>query len=226
MKKLISILICCSIYSKALAQEVYKEYGIALILPPEYSIEAQKMNKEIAAQVPTATNMPNVFHVTLFQGCFAETKIGKLYLELKNQNFKKIKIRLAPEIKTAEDHYINWSVHKSKELQNLHKAAVKIANPYHQGILARYLDSINELNKKQRSQVVIYGMSGLLDEYNPHVTLFYFAKKSSEIKNIAKKISPPKLTKGSPAPEAYSIAIAELGYNGNIEKVLYSIELK
>jgi len=227
MKNLIKnflLILCFMIHNQALAKDGYKEYGIALILPKEYFTEAQRMNKEIAVQMPDVVNLPNVFHVTLYQGRFLDNQIKELYQELKNQNFSKIKIQLDSTIKTVEDCYINWPVKKNQELENLHKKIVEIATPYHHGILFRYSDRYNKLSKKQQKQATLYGMPELLENYNPHITLFYLSEENSEIKNIAKKISPTKLSQNS--QESASIAIGEIGYNGNMVRILHRIELQ
>ena len=233
MKKLIgifSILACCVIYSQTAYSKVeskekdsHKEYGIALILPKEYSIEAQRMNLEVAKQVPKMANLQKTFHVTLFQGRFLPNQIEEIYQKLVSQNFKKIQIELEPKIKAEKDSCINLPVIRNEDLQNIHTKVVAIANPYHDGVLARYADSYNELSKRQQQQISVYGMPELFDEYDPHVTLFYFSKKTSDLGKIVEKISPPSFIQKQ---EVSSMVIAELGYNGNIKKVLYEIELK
>ncbi len=221
MKKLLKIfLFCCMFSAQTWAQEGYKEYGIVLLLPDEYALEAQKMNREIFMQIPEIENLPNVFHVTVFQGRFAESDVYALYKKLKNQKFKSVRITLTPEIKTAEGRYINWQVQKNYELTNLHNKVVKIANPYRYGMLFRYAVSYEDLSEKQRSQVDKYGMAGVFEEYDPHVTLFYFSEKNPEIDELAEKITPPTIVPLSKTYKA-SLAIAELGYSGNIEKILY-----
>jgi 2'-5' RNA ligase len=210
--------------SVALAQDNNKEYGILLLLPEEYFSEAQKMNEEIAAQSRIVENLPNIFHITLFQGRFGENKIEDLYQELKNQNFRKVKIITKSKITTTDGRYINWVVKKNDEIKDLHRQVLEIANPYHQGTLVLYIDSYASLNQKQQKQVESYGMAGVLDEYNPHVTLFYFTQKNSDIDIIAGKISPPRfMWKNFTATQ---MAIAELGYDGNIKQILYKIDLQ
>lgn len=223
--KILFTVIYCLTCSRALAQKDYKEYGIALVLPKTYSIEAQKMNQKIAEQVPTK-NLPNVFHVTLFQGNFTKNKMTQLLQDLRSQHFTTVTIAPEHKIKSEKQRYINWSVKKSEQLQSLHERIVKIASPYHLGALSRFVDSYNDLSEKQRQQVEIHGMAGVLDEYEPHVTLFYFPQENSEIKKIVKKILPPKFTPEFQELESRSIVIGGLGYNGNIEKIFYEIELE
>lgn len=226
MNKIIMVLcalFCCTAQVQAASKEI-KEYGIVLLLPEIYADEAKKVNAEIAAQINPEANLPNVFHVTLFQGHFAENKIYNLFEELKKQNFRKVKIGMESKFEVAQDLYINWPVIKNDDLKNLHIEVVKIANPYHRGVLKRYADSYSELDKKQKEQVDIYGMSGLFDEYKPHVTLFYFSGKNPGIKNFIKDLA-PKITDKVKGVEATYLAIAELGVSGNIEQVLFKIEL-
>jgi 2'-5' RNA ligase len=195
-----------------------KEYGIALLLPKKYSSQAKEMNQKIAAQT-SATNLPNVFHITLFQGNFSQKNVKKIYFELKKQNFRKIKITLESEITSAEQRFINWQVAKNEELQNLHKKIVQVAAPYHDGILARYSNAY-DLSENQRQQLEMFGMSGVLENYNPHVTLFY-SQKNPEIAEIAKDFWLLK----DESFEASSLAIVELGYSGNVEKIFRLIDL-
>lgn len=233
MKKLIgifSVLACCVIYSQAAyskveskQKDIRKEYGIALVLPKEYSIETQRINLEIAKQVPKMANLQKTFHVTLFQGRFLPNQIEEIYQKLVSHNFKKIQIELELKIKAEKDSYINLPVLRNQDLQNIHTKVVGVANPYHEGVIARYADSYNDLNKRQQQQISVYGIPGLFDEYDPHVTLFYFSKKTSNLEKIVEKISLPSFIQKQ---EVSSIVIAELGYNGNIKKVLHEIELK
>ncbi|MES2961790.1 MAG: hypothetical protein V4694_05345 [Pseudomonadota bacterium] len=226
MKKIIMFLctlFCCTTEAQA-ASKTIKEYGIVLLLPEVFADEAKKVNAEIASQIHPEANLLNVFHVTLFQGRFAESKIYNLFQELKKQNFRKVRITMDSKFEIAQDRYISWPLVKNDDLKNLHIEVVKIANPYHQGVLKRFADSYSELDKKQKEQVDNYGMSGLFDEYNPHVTLFYFPAKNSGIKNFIKDLS-PQITKKVKGVDATYLAIAELGVNGNIEHVLFKIEL-
>ena len=230
--RILVILICCAINcNNALAHKKNsdgerREYGIVMILPQEYFGEAEKLNKEISNKIPTTTNLPNVFHVTLFQGCFAKNKVEEIYQKLKSQNFEKIKISFKPEIKTSEGLYITWQLEKNRDIKNLHRKVIEIANPYHLGPLNRYLDSFQDFEEMRRQQVAIYGMPGVLSEYDPHATLFYFAKKNLLAEKIAKEIVPPKITSKDKWQEVASIAIVELGYVGNAERVVYEVGLE
>lgn len=229
MKKLIkilSILIFCIIQNNALADDDYKEYVIALVLPKEYAAQAQVMNQEVVTQVPLIATLPNIFHITLYQGRFSKNEIEGIYQKLAYQNFPRIRINLEPKIKITESRFINWQVKKSAELQEIHNVVVSIASLYHHGILSRYLDSYNGLSGKQQQQVDKYGMYGLLDEYDPHVTIFYFPQKNPQIQNIARKVNPPKSNEEFHGVPAGSIVIGEIGYSGNIEQGLYEIRLR
>jgi len=217
------ILISCAISKQGFAQD--KEYGIAIRLPKEYFTAAQKMNRAISAQ-EASPNSRNVFHITLFQGRFDQNKIDELQKTLRAQHFEKFRITFGLEIKTAQNLYINWIPKENNELKKMHHRVVEIANSYRLGILSRYIDSYGDLTKEQRQQVVKYGMPGLFDDYEPHLTLFYFDKKNSEIEKIANKISVPENGHEINCCDATTLLIAEIGYRGNIEKVLYEIELQ
>ncbi len=225
MKILIKILLflfLCGIAAKSWSDQKCREYGVALLMPQEYLQEAQRINNEIVAQI-RKENLPNVFHITLFQGCFFRSDIDELYQKVKSWRLKAIKIALVKEIKGLEKKYINWPVYNNNALNDLHILMLNNFGPQHHGALARYIDSYRELNAKQRRQVDFYGVAGVLDEYAPHVTLFYFANKNSEIDDIIKNIAPPRF---GDEVMAGTVAIGELGYNGNMEKVLYSVELE
>jgi 2'-5' RNA ligase len=220
MKKLLKIFLFCFMINHQAGAQDYKEYGIVLIVPEEYYTKALKMNHEIAMQVPEIENTPNVFHVTLFHARLAEDEVFDLYKKLKKQNFKKVKIEPEPIIKSVEGQYIIWQVKKTNELKNLHKQVVKIANNYRHGMVFRYAVSYDELSEQQRQKVDKYGVIEVLDEYNPHVTLFYFPQKNPDVEEIADKISPPDITREIKGLKG-SMAIVELGYEGNAERVLY-----
>jgi len=226
MKKILLILGFCATITPAWADNNYKEYGIALALPQRHVEAAQKMHEEIYARLSLTQNLPNVFHITLFQGRFLQGQVNELFLELKKQHFKKVKIKLKQKIEVEQDRYITWPVKKNNDLEKLHKNVVTLLNSYHHGIMSRYIDSYNSLNKKQQQQIEKYGMAGVLGEYNPHVTLFFFTKKNSNAEIIGRQISIAKINQGFQGVDASQLVIGELGYNGNIENILYKIELE
>lgn len=228
MKKilpLLFILLYCTFAEKSFAQEV-KEYGIVLLLPKQYQSQAQKMTNEIAHQSKGAATFTNQYHISLFQGRFAINKVPELVADLKKQNFKKLRVTLGDKVEPRNNLYINWMPKPNDDLNELHKKIVKIANPYRLGVLARFMERYGELDAKGRNQVVEYGMSGVMEDYQPHVTLFYFQNKNFRSTEIASKIKLPDDGHQINCCDATKIAIAELGFNGNIEKILQEIDLK
>ena len=118
---------------------------------------------------------------------------------------------------------ISLGTEKTEYLQELHKTIVQLASPYHKRPLDRSRDVYKDMTGVQREQVDNYGVSGLLELYNPHMTLFYQYPPSSELQHAAKEIGVN--FKENMVCKASKIVLGELGYNGNIQKIVYSIDI-
>ena len=217
----ISVLVLLSTANSIHAEKKsVNEYGIVILLDKECTIKADSLNNEIANLLPSLPNPHNTWHVTLHHAALSETYINELKNSLST-------LRLAPidlyfdKIQTVDGRWINLNVKKNKDLSHLHNKVVKISEMYFQRALLRAHDVYHTLTDKKKSQVDNYGNYGILEDYRPHMTLFYQYPSDPKLEDagikIAKNIKPMKC-------KAKKLAITEIEYNGNISKIIHSIK--
>jgi len=227
MKKQLKILLLTVIFyfpynNFALPSTLYKEYGIALLLPEEYVGEAQRLSDQISRKLPKE-NLPNHFHITLYQGNFSESGLREIFKKLSDQNFISPRISMDSKIKYEDKKYINWNVKENKELEELHSKILKIASPYHQGILKRMIDNYQKFDSETQKQIDKYGVNAVADNYKPHVTLFYLPSENPEVPDLIENIIPVENVEKAVAD---SLVIGEIGYDGNLINIIDKIHLK
>ena len=110
---------------------------------------------------------------------------------------------------------------KNPVLTKLYRKIVKFTDSCFQGALVRAYDVYHALSEKHKTHVDEHGVYGIFEDYRPHMTLFYQYPSSPKLqeaaKQIAKTVKPMKC-------KAQKLAIAELEYNGNISKIIFSVE--
>jgi 2'-5' RNA ligase len=198
-----------------------KEYGIVVLLEEKCTKEAEKLNINISQVLSHLQNVKNYWHVTLYHGAYEINSLDEIYNKLQELQLRPFTLNLTKIYSTA-DRWIDLGIEKTEYLQNLHTSVVLLASPYHKRPLVRSTDIYKDMTSSQREQVDNYGVSGILTMYNPHMTLFYQYPPSFELQQTAIKIG-NNFT--NIVCKASKIALGELGYNGNIEKIIYSINI-
>lgn len=213
--------LCISICTPvtAIAYDV-KEYGIVLLLEDNSTKVAAELNKQIAAKLPELTNVNNNWHVTLYHGAYTKDGLDQIYAKLQSLKLEPLNLKFISIYPTA-DRWIGLGIEKSEGLQQLHTTIVKLASPYHKRPLQRAVDTYADSPVDKRQQIDTYGVAGILEMYKPQMTLFYQYPANSKLQEVAKEITAPVPMSGQVA----KLAIGELGYNGNIVKIIYTIDL-
>lgn len=216
----INILVLQSIANSVYAEKkLINEYGLVILLNKECTTKADSLNNEIAALLPNLHNPHNIWHVTLHQAALSETYLNALKNSLSALSLPPLDLYF-DKIQTVDSRWINLNIKKNTDLLNLHNKVVKISGMYFQRALVRAHDVYHTLTDKKKSQVDNYGNYGVLEDYRPHMTLFYQyppnPKLEEAAKEIEKNIKPMKC-------KARKLAIAELEYNGNISKIIHSL---
>lgn len=200
----------------------YKEYVIALLLPDEYVVEAQKLNDKISRKL-SCQNLTNRFHITLYQGRFSESQIQEIFKKLSANNFIPPRITMESKIKYEEKKYINWNVVENKELNNLHYEVLRIAAPYHQGALKRTIDNYQKFDLNKQKQIDEYGVNAVLSDYKPHVTLFYLPSEDLRVESAIRDVDLSIINNGEVL--ANNLVIGETGYDGNLTNIVNQLDL-
>ncbi|MCC8371966.1 MAG: hypothetical protein LN568_04410 [Rickettsia endosymbiont of Pseudomimeciton antennatum] len=199
-----------------------KEYGIVILPEEECTRVAEKLNQDIAKILSHLNNVKNYWHVTLYHGAYETKDLQQIYNKIKGLKLQPFTLNLSKIYSTA-DRWIDLGAEKTKYLQELHESIVHLASPFHKHPLARSKDVYKDMSNVQREQVDNYGVSGVLELYNPHMTLFYQYPPRFELQDTAKRVAAS--SKENMVCKASKIIIGELGYNGNIEKIVYSVEI-
>jgi len=199
-----------------------KEYGI-VVLPEEKCVKiAEKLNADAQKLLSNLKNVKNHWHVTLYHGAYKINDLDKIYSKLKELKLQPFNLNFTNVYSTA-DRWIDLGLEKTEYLQKLHVSVVHLASPYHKRPLARSEDIYDNMTSSQREQVDSYGVSGILSLYNPHMTLFYQYPPSPELPQAATKLKDD--FKKNMVCKASQVALGELGYNGNITKIIYTVNI-
>ena len=199
-----------------------KEYGIVILPEEKCAQEAERLNRNIAKILSPLKNVNNYWHVTLYHGAYEKNDLNEIYDKLKGLQLKPLTLNFT-KIYSTSNRWIDLGTEKTEYLQNLHISVVQLASPYHKRPLARSRDIYKNMTSNQREQVDNYGVSGILEMYNPHMTLFYQYPPRAELQQAAIKIE--NNFKENLICKASKIVIGELGYNGNIKKIVYSVNM-
>ncbi|AVP87742.1 hypothetical protein phytr_8090 [Candidatus Phycorickettsia trachydisci] len=199
-----------------------REYGIAVIPEAKCYKLASKLNQKISKLLPQFKNLPNIWHITLYQGAFEESDLVKIESEILKLNIKKFDITLTKFYTTA-DRWVDWGVEKTDIFDVLHRKVVNIASRYHLRPLNRVQDMLDGIEGEIKKQIDMYGTFGLMNFYKPHMTLFYLYPPSKSISKIPQIIEDGRYEGVSCKSD--KLIIGELGYNGNIIRVVNVINL-
>lgn len=216
-----SILVLFSVINSVHAEKKsVNEYGIVILLDEECTKKADAINDEIASLLPDLHNPHNIWHVTLHHAALSETYLNELKNTLTTLSLTPVDLYF-DKIQIVEGKWIGLNVKKNNDLLNIHNKVVKISEKYFQRALVRAHDIYHTLSDKKKSQVDNYGNYDILDDYRPHMTLFYHYPSDLKLEKVgikvAKNIKPMKC-------KARKLAIAELEYNGNISRIVYSLK--
>lgn len=223
LNRLVFTLLCMHCGYALGSQDKLKEYGIVVLPEDKCTQRAAEFNKYIAENLSNFENAKNHWHVTLYHGAYEEKDLDAIYKKLQALPLKPFIISFTNIYPTA-DRWIDWGMEKNPYLHQLHEAVINLAGTYHKRPLHRVKDVYGDLSKDKRKQVDEYGVNGLFTMYNPHMTLFYKYPPDISLQEAAKKAA-GKFPNTNMQCAADKIALGELGYNGNIIKVLYTVKI-
>ena len=200
-----------------------KEYGIVILPEPACVQKAISINTKIASVLPPdVKNVYNDWHVTLYHGAYELGFLPEILAKLKTLDTRSFSLEFTMPLCISPNNEISWQIVKTPRLQELHETVITLASPYHLRPLERSRDAYHKMDFKNKIQVDKYGVDRILDLYNPHMTLFYQCPPNLNLKEILNTAYNPKIK------ETYNtaqIAIGELGYSGNVEKIVYCFEM-
>lgn len=199
-----------------------EEYGIVIIPEEKCTLIANSLNIKVARNLHGVENPYNKWHITLFHFATDEKHKDMVWSSIKALDIKQFELQFTDFYSTA-DRWFDWGVESNEILQNIHEQIVYIAAPYHKRLLARVSDIYDQLDNQSRDLADKYGVTGILNSYKPHMTLFYTYPKNVSIRKI------PELIQSSEYKnikcKADKIALGKLGYNGNNIEILNQLEI-
>ncbi len=203
------------------AEEGIKEYGIVVLPSAEIAVKAAEMNTEFATKL--GNNPGNFWHVTLYHLACSEASLTKIVDELSKLEIEPFQLEFKNIYSTA-DRWIDWGMKNTDPLHELHRKVIEIASSHRMRPLDRARDIYEDLSPDRKAQVDAYGVSGVLEFYNPHMTLFYRYPPDATLQGVAAEFARDN-GDAEMNGNASSIAVVELGYNGNIEKIVRCINI-
>jgi 2'-5' RNA ligase len=223
---LLAILICNLFgFSEGFAkQELPAEYGIALTLEGNCIEIAERMNYRISQNFANSSVIKNTWHVTLYQAVFKDADVAVIKHQIQSLKQGKLKLVFSDFYVGKNNRSAMWRVKNIPELQNLHKKIVDIASKYYIQPVGHVQRDYTSLSKTQKQKVDKYGMSSILEEYDPHMTLFYAYSDKPELKKVLEGINLPK-AEANNSCKANKIVIAKLGGDGNVIEIVQSVDL-
>lgn len=196
-----------------------EEYGIAITLENNCTDFAQSVNLELAQSAPELENTPNKPHVTLYQGAFNASDIPLIKAAISNLKPTKLNVYFN-DFDDEEGRWINWNIKNNQDLQKLHETIVNSVNSYHTRPLNRAWDVFRSYDDKEKEEVKKYGLTGVMENYKPHLTVFYAYPVNKDLQKMPEIIKNKMPTLSGSNQEmicqAKEIVIGKLGYNGNM----------
>ena len=200
---------------------------LAIVLLPSHAInaESRRLNQQAASVLPGMRNLDNIQHITLYKGHYPVSHIADLHKAISDLNLKPFTVEMHPTLSNHENFHIRWQAKRSKELHDIHQTIVKAASPLRRGAIERMANGYSELHPRLQYQIDQYGSGWVLDMYDPHLTIYYGQARYHRIGSLAQELTPTL------APEqlqfkAQTIAIGELGYQGNMLNILHQLEVE
>jgi 2'-5' RNA ligase len=199
-----------------------QEYGIVLIPETNCINIAQTLNQKIAGHLPHFANIINKWHITLYHGAYNKKDIPRIKAAI--SAFKPCSFLLQmTDFYSTNNQWVSWGVNKTDTIQKLHEYIVYAISSYRQRPINRELNEYNTLSAHDKKQIDQYGISKVLEHYNPHLTLFYAPYADLTVPSVLPLIKNERYQ--NITCKVAKIIIGVLGYNGNITKIVASIPL-
>jgi len=207
------------------AKSQYIEVGIIILPSTKVAQETQKLTAEISKELKERiSHQPlsykNIPHISLYQGKIERKNLSAVQKRLKQiaADTQPFSIQLQHTLSNAGDS-IYWNANLDKNLEQLHNRVVDEFSLFTKGLRMRQVEDMpeNALNVSQKNKLEKYGIFWIKESFTPHLTIFYNAKAYPALYSIVRQVRPDTSATGF---EIKNLAVAELGYEGNVEKIL------
>lgn len=204
-----------------LSKRDFDELTIALIPSNEIVKEALRLNRQLEQVLEDIPNKQNIIHISLFQSRVRCSQLEKISIALNSlaKSIKPFKLELDAELKEACTNLF-WNIKENLQLVTLHTDILKAISPYREGILPIFKDGYTQLSQTQQQLIDRYGTPHVLQNFNPHITVYY--NMDHEKIDCLSEIKPKQSCLHFSATE---LIIGHIGYDGNLKKIYKKFQL-
>lgn len=200
------------------------ELGIILIPSSTISADSYRMNQKFNKNLKTV-NIENIPHISLFQGRFPDknkTLLEESVTDIARRTLP-FKIEMEENLKDTKEN-IFWMVKPNPQIVALHKQILAALPRYTDGLLMQQVIDIpsNSLTSEQTLKIKKYGIFWVDENFFPHITIFYNSNDNTAVSTLLTHIKPAKVASQFVVSK---IAIARLGYAGNVVEILREFDL-
>ena len=199
--------------------------GVVFELDKKTREQSIKLSQNIGRKLGAVNLLgsENIPHITLFQGRFPSRNIEKIYqyIESLQNTYSPIDIFLTTDLLVRQNLNVFWMVTKSPQMMLLHFEIAKRLFPLTENLLmeqfALLLNSPT-ITISEKERLKSYGMLLSGDDFLPHVTL-------CKLNNSKNKSKLDMMDIPQSSFQSNCITIGELGFYGNLLKVLHKVRL-
>lgn len=240
MKKLFAsilmILILGSVIFKTIRDSKHiKDIGIVLLPNQACRDFVVKSSNHIAGELKGYKKLHNKPHITLIHIANLDKdgrrEIKALFKEFYQEisdmhiDFPIIGVKATGGSEIDGYKWLDLQFETKEVLAKMHEKSVKKFCPLHKDILERMYDDIEKFDPTQKAELDECGVT--YGNYTPHMTMWYVdlphEQKTGKLHNIAES-----LNEQAKSVQCYaeSVALVELGRNGNVTRIVKQHELK
>jgi 2'-5' RNA ligase len=200
----------------------FDKLTIALIPALKIMNEATRLNRELEKKLTGIPNKKNIIHISLFQGQFRSSHLKKIGEELAeiSMHTSSLVLKFAPVLTNASTNLF-WNVQSNFQLHKLHKKILASISPYREGVLPVFVDGYSHLSLVQQQLLECYGTPHALQNFNPHMTVYY-GVGHSDLEQV--KVIKPQQQYLSGVSD--KLVVGRIGYAGNLEEIFEQFQLK
>lgn len=211
---------------------LFSEIELGIVLLPEEPIrnEVDRMNHflftEFQKEGITIKQLPNISHISIFQMNLDEKNLPILEKKVADvaKQYSKLSLFLVPFLRNTHEN-IFWDIAKNSEryaeLEKLLQDIIRKVGHLRHKKPMRQLRNI-KLTAEEKDLIKKYGVPfGVPENFNPHITVYYDTGDRQIVDDVLKKVSICRKQF-----ICNKLGLVQLGYNGNVEKILKCFELK
>jgi hypothetical protein len=191
-----------------------------ILIPEKPCIEiANEMNKQIVSILKVEDNPRGIWGIPIYEAEIDSSNLNDLDRELKLVKIPNFSVMLS-KVQNISNDLVSYNILKNPKVRSIHELITHILIQYKTGPIKKIKDSYRKLSDEKRILIDKYGTYNVLENYKQHLPFFFSIDTNPALEDATNE-----LLESAPTDilcKINEIAIAELGYHGNIEKILKS----